>query len=144
MNHFSGVRGDRSQNDRLRRTRDRKELTPVAVKTVATLFDLWALPPRKAAKLMNVDEATWAAMDDGSWQGILSAEQLERTSAFVAIYRSLTDIFGESTAENWPMAANRLDPFRGKPPVDFMASGDLDRIQAVRRHLKAVQHAKAI
>ena len=144
MNNFSSVRGDRSQNDRLQRTKDRKELTPVAIKTVATLFERWELPPRKAAKLMNVDEATWAAMDDGSWQGILSAEQLERTSIFVAIYRSLTEVFGEQDAEKWPMAINRLEPFRGKSPVDFMAIGDLEAIQLVRRHLKTVQHAKSI
>lgn len=144
MNFYSGDQSDQSQNDRLQRTKDRKELTPVAVKTVAALFDLWALPHRKAAKLMNVDEATWAAMDDGDWQGVLSAEQLERTSAFVAIYRSLTEIFGETKAEIWPMAANRLDPFRGKPPVDFMAAGDLDQIQAVRRHLKMVLDGKAV
>ncbi|WP_323796183.1 antitoxin Xre-like helix-turn-helix domain-containing protein [Nisaea sp.] len=141
MNHISGDHGDRSQNDRLQRTKDRKELTPVAVKTVATLFDLWSLPQRKAAKLMNVDEATWAAMDEGSWKGILSAEQLERTSAFVAIYRSLTEIFGETNGESWPTANNRLDPFQGKPPVDFMAIGDINEIQAVRRHLKVVQEA---
>jgi antitoxin Xre/MbcA/ParS-like protein len=144
MNHISGDHGDRSQNDRLQRTKDRKELTPVAVKTVATLFDLWALPQRKAAKLMNVDEATWAAMDEGSWKGILSAEQLERTSAFVAIYRSLTELFGETNGESWPTTNNRLDPFRGKPPVDFMATGDINKIQAVRRHLKVVQKAAAV
>ncbi len=144
MNHFSRDHGDRSRSDRLQRTKDRKELTPVAVKTMATLFDLWSLPPRKAAKLLNVDEATWASMDEGNWKGILSAEQLERTSAFVAIYRSLTEIFGETDGESWPMASNRLDPFRGKSPVDFMATGDIDKIQAVRRHLKVLTQVAAV
>lgn len=144
MNHFSRADGDRSQNDRLQKTKDRKELTPVALKTVAALFDLWSLPKRKAAKLMNVDEATWVAMDEGSWKGILSVEQLERASAFVAIYRSLTEVFGETNAESWPTTNNRLDPFRGKPPVDFMAAGGIDKIQLVRRHLKMVQEAAAV
>ena len=144
MNHVSGDHGDRSQNDRLQRTKDRKELTPVAVKTLATLFDLWALPPRKAAKLLNVDEGTWTAMDDGSWKGILSAEQLERVSAFVAIYRILTETYGEKDGESWPMANNRLEPFHGKPPVDFMVAGGLDRIKAVRRHLSMVRDAAAV
>lgn len=144
MNRFFSDQGDRSQNDRLQRTKDRKELTPVAVKTIATLFDLWALPPRKAAKLMNVDEATWAAMDAGDWQGILSAEQLERVSAFVAIYRGLTEIFGELGAQSWPTEPNRRDPFKGKPPVEFMATGSPDKIQAVRRHLKMLQTAALV
>lgn len=93
---------------------------------------------------MNVGEAAWAAMDGGNWKSHLSAEQLERTSAFVAIYRSPTEVFGETNGESWPTANNRLDPFQGKPPLDYMATGDIDEIQAVRRHVKVVQEAAAM
>lgn len=144
MNYFSGDHGERLQSDRLQSTNDRRDLVPVAVKTVATLFDLWALPPRKAAKLLNVDDGAWTAMDDGRRKGILSAEQLGRASAFVTVYRSVAQAYGEKDGESWPMENNRLDLFYGKPPVDFMAAGGLDRIMAVRRHLSMVRDAAAV
>ncbi|WP_420404383.1 hypothetical protein [Nisaea sp.] len=135
--NISGNEG-RAQG-RFHRDKERKELTPVAVRTIASLFDLWQVPPRAAAKLMNVDEGTWNAMSDGSWQGILSAEQLERTSCLVALYRDLKEAMDEQAAETWPATGKSNAPFRGKTPIDVMALGGLPVIQAIRRHVKALK-----
>lgn len=124
---------------RFHRDKERKELTPVAVRTIASLFDLWQVPPRAAAKLMNVDEGTWAAMSEGNWQGTLSVDQLERTSSLVALYRDLKEALDEGAAETWPTTGNSNAPFRGKTPVDIMVLGGLPVIQAMRRHVKALQ-----
>jgi len=135
--NISGNEG-RTQG-RFHRDKERRELTPVAVRTIANLFDLWKVPPRSAAKLMNVDEGTWAAMSDGSWQGILSVDQLERTSGLVALYRDLKEAMDEEAADAWPTTANDNPPFRGKTPVDIMVLGGLPVIQAMRRHVKALR-----
>lgn len=137
--NLSGNEG-RAQG-RFHRDKERRDLTPVAVRTIAGLFDLWKVPPRAAAKLMNVDEGTWAAMSDGSWQGILSVDQLERTSALVALYRDLKETMDEQAAETWPTTADSAAPFRGKTPIDIMVLGGLPVIQAMRRHVKALRSA---
>ncbi|UUX50781.1 hypothetical protein NUH88_03555 [Nisaea acidiphila] len=131
--------GDSQSAGRFQRVKERKELTPVAVRTIAGLFDLWQVPAKTAAKLMNVDEGTWAAMSDGSWQGVLSVDQLERTSSLVALYRDMKEALDEDEADCWVTTGNANGPFRGKAPVDVMALGGLPVIQAVRRHVKTLQ-----
>ena len=135
--NISGKEG-RSQG-RFHRDKERRDLTPVAVRTIANLFDLWQVSPRAAATLMNVDEGTWAAMSDGDWHGILSVDQLERTSNLVALYRDLKEAMDQASADSWPTTGNSNAPFRGKTPVEIMALGGLPVIQAMRRHVKALR-----
>lgn len=92
------------------------------------LCDAWKLDKVTAAKLVLVDDATWDMMTSGEWQGKLHEEQKIRIAAFIELYETLHNFFGESFANRWVTTKHRGSLFQGEEPIQVMAAKGLSTI----------------
>lgn len=66
----------------------------------------------------------------------LSRDQKERVSYLLGIYKSLHVLFDDSAqARTWINRTNRLPPFNGMTPKEYMLEGGLVRLAEVRKFL---------
>ncbi len=69
-------------------------------------------------------------------EGKLNRDQMERISYLLGIYKALRILFTDShQALTWIERENKLPPFNGMTPKQFMLEGSLIRLADVRRFL---------
>lgn len=69
-------------------------------------------------------------------EGKLTRDEKERISLLLGIYKDLRILFLDSRqAMSWIDRANRLPPFNGMPPRQYLLEGSLIRLSEVRRFL---------
>lgn len=67
--------------------------------------------------------------------GNLSRDTLDRISYLLGIYKALHILFSDRSAKDWLRNPNFAPLFNGKPPLDYLLSGQLVALADVRRYL---------
>lgn len=69
-------------------------------------------------------------------EGRLSRDEKDRISLLLGIYKDLRILFSDSQqAMSWISRKNKLPPFNGLTPKEYLMEGSLIRISEVRRFL---------
>jgi hypothetical protein len=117
---------------------DRKRLSPACARAMRTIFRDWRVPRHQAAAVLGVSLYTWNRIQNDSWRGCFSQDQLTRASLTLGIYGSLHSVFDQVLADQWIGLANSGPLFRGKRPIEFMISEGILGMYSVRRHLESL------
>lgn len=118
---------------------DRSRLTKAAVKAVLRLVDAWGASNAEGAALLGVSKSTWDRMKAGTWNEILSQDQLTRASALIGLFKGLHLVFADSMADRWPKLPNRGPMFGRLSPVEAMIAGGIPRMLETRHHIDALR-----
>jgi hypothetical protein len=118
---------------------DRRRLTGAAVKAVLRLADAWGASNAEGASLLGVSESTWDRMKAGTWEGMLSQDQLTRASALIGLFKGLHLLFADDMADRWPKLPNRAPVFDRLSPVQAMIDGGIPRMLETRQYIDALR-----
>lgn len=118
---------------------DRRRLTGAAVKAVLRLVEAWGGSNAEGAALLGVSESTWDRMKAGTWEGMLSQDQLTRASALIGLFKGLHLLFASDMADRWPRLENRAPVFDRRSPVQAMIEGGIPRMLEARQYIDALR-----
>lgn len=118
---------------------DRTRLSPVALRAFRALADRWGLSNGEAAALLGVSESTWDRAKKGTWDQVLSQDQLTRASAAIGIYKGLHLLLADVMADRWPKLANSGPIFQRRSPVEAMIDGGIPTMLDTRQYIDAVR-----
>lgn len=118
---------------------DRSRLTKAAVKAVLRLADAWGASNAEGAALLGVSKSTWDRMKAGTWDEILSQDQLTRASALIGVFKGLHLLFADGMADRWPKLPNRGPVFDRSSPVQAMIAGGIPRMLETRQYIDALR-----
>lgn len=118
---------------------DRSRLTKAAVKAVLRLADAWGANNAEGAALLGVSKSTWDRMKAGTWDEILSQDQLTRASALIGVFKGLHLLFADGMADRWPKLPNRGPVFDRLSPVQAMIAGGIPRMLETRQYIDALR-----
>jgi hypothetical protein len=118
---------------------DRKRLNAPAVKAVLRLAEAWDVSNAEGAALLGVSQSTWDRMKAGTWDGVLSQDQLTRASALIGLFKGLHLLFVNDLADRWPKLANRAPVFDRRSPVEAMIEGGIPRMLETRQYIDALR-----
>lgn len=119
--------------------RDRRRAGPIALKAYIRIVHRWGATRGEAAGLLAVSVGTWDRIKAGTWNGVLSQDQLTRASAMVSIFTGLHILVTDGTADQWPALPNRFSLFEHQSPICAMIDGGIPRMLEVRRHVEALR-----
>ncbi|UBR48396.1 hypothetical protein KF947_13640 [Halomonas sp. FeN2] len=113
--------------------------TSVAVmRTFPTIAHEWGLSDTDMAALLKINIDSYREWAATPLQTNLSAEQLERASNLLGIYRSLTLLFPQvEDRQRWLHDLNDNAPFSGLSPMELMNRGGLSALRSLRDYLDA-------
>ncbi len=118
---------------------DRRRLTAAAVKGVLRLAEAWGASNAEGAAMLGVSQSTWDRMKAGTWDGVLSQDQLTRASALIGLFKGLHLLFANDLADRWPKLANRAPLFDRRSPVEAMMEGGIPRMLETRQYIDALR-----
>lgn len=118
---------------------DRSRLTRAAVKAVLRLADAWGANNAESAALLGVSKSTWDRMKAGTWDEILSQDQLTRASALIGVFKGLHLLFADGMADRWPTLPNRGPVFDRLSPIQAMIAGGIPRMLETRQYIDALR-----
>jgi len=118
---------------------DRARLTGAAVKAVLRLIDAWGASNAEGAALLGVSASTWDRMKAGTWEGMLSQDQLTRASVLIGLFKGLHLLFANDLADRWPRLENRAPVFDRRSPVQAMIEGGIPRMLETRQYIDALR-----
>lgn len=118
---------------------DRGRLTGAAIKAVLRLADAWNMSNAEGAGLLGVSESTWDRMKAGTWEGVLSQDQLTRASALIGLFKGLHLLFADDMADRWPKLENRAPVFDRHSPIQAMIEGGIPRMLETRQYIDALR-----
>lgn len=104
----------------------------VVWKSLVNLVDRFALKEHEARILMgDMPRSTYT-----SHKSKLNRDQKERVSYLLGIYKSLRILFDDGEqARTWINRPNKLPPFIGLTPKEYMLEGSMVRLADVRKFL---------
>lgn len=104
----------------------------VVWKSLANLVDRFDLKENEARILMgDMPRSTYTAH-----KSKLNRDQKERVSYLLGIYKSLRILFDDGEqARTWINRENKLPPFNGSTPKEYMLEGGMVRLAEVRKFL---------
>ena len=118
---------------------DRRRLTAAALKAVLRLTEAWGASNAEGAALLGVSESTWDRIKSGRWDGVLSQDQLTRSSALIGVFKGLHLLFADGMADRWPRLANRGPVFGGMTPIQAMITGGIPRMLETRQYIDGLR-----
>jgi uncharacterized protein (DUF2384 family) len=120
---------------------DRRKLTGSALRALWNLARLWALTDTERLKLLGITSKSTLRRWRKGQVTALRRDTFERISLLFGIFRVLNELFGPSgVADEWIRRPNRATLFQGRSALEFMLSGRVEDIRAVRDYLEAVLH----
>lgn len=101
-------------------------------KSLASLVERFNFKENEARILMgDMPRSTYT-----SHKAKLNRDQKERVSYLLGIYKSLRILFDDEVqARTWINRENKLAPFHGLTPKDYMLEGSMVRLAEVRKFL---------
>ena len=122
----------------LREPAARRKLSAPAVRLFLRLAEQWGLTVEQRCQVLgDISKATYYNWQKGD-VGVLTRDQIERISLALGIQKGLRLTFADNDmGPRWLKAANTDNPFGGRSPLDFMASGGIRDLYEVRRYLDA-------
>lgn len=114
-----------------------ERLSRVAIKTFFKICAAWSLNDKEAWKLLGSPEpATYAAWTDEPGKATLQADNLERISHILVIYKALQILLtDQAAADEWVKKPNTSPLFNGSSALEKMISGDIADLSLVRQYL---------
>jgi len=118
----------------------RARFTPVAVKALFRIADVWGLTTGDIEGLLGYSASLptiqrWKLRPPAE----LSMDALQRISHLVNIYTLTHVIYGESTADLWVKIVNHGSICRGATPLHAMTHGGLPAIIALHEDLESMR-----
>lgn len=111
----------------------------VALKAFFAITQKWELSSEQERILLGIPKATlyrWKQQLDGA----LTADNLERISYILGIYKALRILLpNENAANQWIHKANSAPLFNGQSALDKLMKGRVIDLADVRRYLDAVR-----
>ena len=90
-----------------------------------------------AAVLLGVSGRTWSRAKTGE-EVRLAADNLDRISAMVGVYKGLHLYFSDALSDRWVRLENEGPPFQGRTPLTYMTGG-LPNLLATRAYVDALR-----
>ncbi len=123
---------------------ERRRLSAAGLRTFLAIADLWNLAePQRLAVLGSPSRSTyygWVKNAREHRDFTLSVDTLTRISAVLGIYQALRILYPtEAHGVAWLKSPNRFRIFGGREPMVLLASGPLDALITLRRHLDAAR-----
>lgn len=115
--------------------RNRARMTKGAVKAVLSIAEAWGATDAEAAALLGVSASTWDRMKAGSWDDVLSPDQLTRALALIGLFKGLHLVFDDGMVYRWPKLPNRGSLFDRLSPVQAMIVGGIPRMLEIRQYI---------
>lgn len=117
---------------------ERNRVSGSAFRAFVAVADKMGLSVQERLRLLGgIGESTyhkWRSQNVSS----LSADQLERISLVLGIFKGLRLLFADdTTGTRWLKAANSDMPFSGESPLGTMLRGSIDDLYGVRRYIDA-------
>ncbi len=109
----------------------------VGLKAFGRVMEAWKVRNADAAALLGVSGRTWSRAKTGE-DLRLTADNLDRISAVVGIYKGLRLYFSDALADRWVRLKNEGPPFQGRTPLAYMTGG-LPNLLATRAYVDALR-----
>lgn len=102
--------------------------------TTTRILATWRVDPGHQAALLGWDAPRLQGLLSGAASVPQTPEQVERLLLTVELIRALHGRYGQVEAW-WLHSPNRVAPFDGRTPLEYLASGGLEALQATVQHL---------
>ena len=116
---------------------DAVEIETVGLKAFGRAMETWKVRNADAAALLGVSGRTWSRAKTGEAVR-LTADNLDRISAVVGIYKGLRLYFSDVLADRWVRLENAGPPFLGRTPLTYMIGG-LPNLLSTRAYVDALR-----
>jgi antitoxin Xre/MbcA/ParS-like protein len=113
----------------LQQAAQRARLLISATRALGEIATRWALSPDESARMLQMQHR---APDE--------AQEFEKVSYVLGIYRALTELLGnrKQSISAWLRAPNSAHPFSGNAPIDLVLHGNCDDLKRIRRYLECL------
>lgn len=105
-----------------------------ALPAVIRMLESFHLTREDQAILLGVSTRTLQRALQGDLP-TLSPDQITRMSFITGIYKALHILFDDTTASQWFLRPNRVSPFLGRTPLDYLRQTGIPGLQDTRRLL---------
>jgi hypothetical protein len=114
-----------------------ERLSKVAINTLFNICAAWSLNDKEVWKLLGSPEpAIFAAWKGEPGKATLQADDLERISHILGIYKALQILLpDQAAADGWVKKPNTSPLFNGSSALEKMISGDIADLSMVRQYL---------
>jgi len=118
--------------------RQRERLSGTALKTFFKLMERWKVRDEDARQLLGgVSNGPYYEMKKKPKGRLLDADELQRVSYLIGIFKALHLLHGEKLADEWLRLPNRNRIFGGGAPLAYLIAGGVPAMHTVRRLLDA-------
>lgn len=109
-----------------------------ALRTFFRIIEAWEVGPEAAMAILGAPKATFYKWKRTPESARLSRDQFERVSYVIGIYKALQILLPTpKNADSWVRRPNDSPVFRGRPPLEKMAAGNVADLYVVRQYLDA-------
>lgn len=116
-----------------------RRLSPAALQAFFNIAKLWGLSTQQQRLLLgSIPQSTFFKYQKSPQAARLSRDTLERISHVIGIFKALGILLPRhEAADAWMKRPNDAALFKGRPALEFVLSGSLEDLIAVRRYLDA-------
>jgi len=116
-----------------------ERLSGAALRLFVNVADLWNLSVTEQRTLLGgIAESTFFKYVKNPDSARLSRDSLDRVSHIVGIFKAINILLPRhESADSWIRRPNDAVLFKGRSALDYMVSGGLEHIAAVRHYLDA-------
>ncbi|MBP7862885.1 DUF2384 domain-containing protein [bacterium] len=109
----------------------------VGLKAFFRIADLWDLSVKQQMLLLGLDsQSTFYNWKNDPSSARLDRDKTERLSLVLGIYKDLQVLLPNNTsADLWLTRPNEDSMFGGRPPIEFVSSGQITDMFLLRQHL---------
>ena len=117
---------------------ERKRLSASGLKALFNIAECWKLRSEDVRELLGgVANGSYFEMKKNPGGKVLDADQMQRISYLVGIFKALNILHSQKLADEWVRLPNTNRIFAGRTPLEYMIRGGVPAMQTVRRLLDA-------
>jgi hypothetical protein len=117
---------------------ERKRLSAAGLKALFNIAQCWKLRSEEVRELLGgVANGSYFEMKKNPGAKVLDADQMQRISYLVGIFKALNILHSRQLADEWVRLPNTNRIFAGRTPLEYMIRGGVPAMQTVRRLLDA-------
>jgi hypothetical protein len=117
---------------------ERKRLSAAGLKALFNIAQCWKLRSEEVRELLGgVANGSYFEMKKNPGAKVLDADQMQRISYLVGIFKALNILHSRQLADEWVRLPNTNRIFAGRKPLEYMIRGGVPAMQTVRRLLDA-------
>ncbi len=119
---------------------DDKRRSAIGLKTALAILDKWGANPEQAQAVLQVSKASYYKFRKDPGAAQLSNDQLERLSYLLNIHAALRTLFeNPENVYGFMGLDNHNAYFKGKSPLELIASGHFGTLYEVYKHIDALR-----